>query len=54
MTRPKRRDERYQIRLSSAERRALEKLAIERDVPASQIVRQALRTALQEAAQAGR
>jgi predicted transcriptional regulator len=50
----KRRDERYMLRLSALEKRALQKLADERDMPASQIIRQALKSLMAEAGEAGR
>jgi len=42
----KRRDAQFWVRLSVAEKTALTKLASERDLPASYIVRQAIQTAL--------
>jgi hypothetical protein len=42
----KRRDERFLVRLSRDERDVLRKVAEQRDIPASQIVRHALKKAL--------
>jgi predicted transcriptional regulator len=41
-----RRDERFAIRISRAEKRALGKLALERDVTAAQIIRHAIKREL--------
>jgi hypothetical protein len=46
MTHSKRREERFLVRLSGAEKRALYRLAAAKDIPASQIVRLAVKRAI--------
>lgn len=48
VTENKRRDERFLVRLSKSEKNALCKYAEAHDVPASQVVRQAVKTVLAE------
>ena len=49
MVKKQRRDKYLLVRLSGAERRALNKTAAAQDVPASQIIRKAIRQAISEA-----
>lgn len=49
-----RRDERFAVRLTRTERQQLEKLAVEQDRPASQVLRQALRWLLTKTEEGGR
>ena len=46
MRKPDRRDERFAIRFSRAEKRALERLAVQQDLTAAQVVRRAVKEAL--------